>query len=123
MLLLCNVLFMEYFPYSHLLDNINFDYCKSVSTFFTIIIIFFQNTAIFTKHEGIPQGSAALSKLSELYLYFYERNFIINILLYINFHDIILFSLNGNQSLSLPLAYLYNLELSTTNLTKEFYGC
>lgn len=56
--------------------------------------------------------------LSDWYLYFYEENFINNnVLLYRYIVVIILFSLNDNQYMFIPVAFLHNIELTTTNLT------
>lgn len=56
--------------------------------------------------------------ISDLYLYFYERKFIYNIILLFGYiDDIIIFFLNDNKSIYLPINYPSNLELNTTNFS------
>lgn len=58
--------------------------------------------------------------ISDLYLYFYERKFIINnISFFRDINDIIIFSFNENKSVSLPANYPSSLEISTTYLTNS----
>lgn len=67
-------------------------------------------------NKAIPEVAIASRMFSNSYhLYFYEIMFNNNNLLYRYINDIITFYLNDKLSISLPVAYTHNLELSTTS--------
>lgn len=101
---------MHYLVIFNLPYNTDIEYFKGLTIFFLLYHnCIFENNAIFIQQQkAIPKVAIASRMLSDLYLYFYERMFNNNNLLYRYINDIITFSLNDNLTIYISSCSLYS---------------
>ena len=98
--------------------NIKASYFKKLLNFVTKNCYLLQNNTIYKQVKGVPQGGPSSSVLANLYLHFFEINYINDndFRLYRYIDDIIIFS---NNDIETPSFYPQNLELIKSNSNSQ----